>query len=85
MPAEYPILSVITVCFNAEKTIERTIKSVLQQTYSGIQHIIIDGSSTDGTMNIINNYRDKIAVVISEKDAGLYDGMNKGIKFIISI
>ncbi len=80
MPAEYPILSVITVCFNAEKTIERTIKSVLQQTYSGIQHIIIDGSSTDGTMNIINNYRDKIAVVISEKDAGLYDGMNKGIK-----
>lgn len=79
MPAQ-PILSVITVCFNAEKTIERTIQSVLQQTYPAIQYIIVDGASTDGTMNIINNYLDKIAAVISEKDAGLYDGMNKGLK-----
>lgn len=80
MSAERSILSVITVCFNAEKTIERTIQSVLQQTYPAIQHIIVDGASTDGTMNIINNYREKIAAVISEKDAGLYDGMNKGLK-----
>ena len=80
MPAATPILSVITVCFNAEKTIERTIQSVLQQTYPAIQHIIVDGTSSDGTMNIINTYKDRIAMVISEKDAGLYDGMNKGLR-----
>jgi glycosyltransferase involved in cell wall biosynthesis len=80
MSSAKPILSVITVCFNAEKTIAKTILSVSQQSYQYIEHIIVDGASTDGTMNIVNNYKDNIAVIISEKDNGLYDGMNKGLK-----
>lgn len=78
-------ISIITVCFNSEKTIEDTIKSVLFQTVSPYEYIIIDGLSTDSTLDIVNKYRlsfqDKgiILKVISEKDKGLYDAMNKGI------
>lgn len=72
-------VSVVTVCFNAEKLIEETILSVINQTYSDIEYIIIDGASTDGTMNIVNRYRDRIAVIVSEPDKGIYDAMNKGI------
>ena len=76
-----PKLSVITVCFNAEKTIERTIQSVLSQTSAAdIEHIIVDGASKDDTLAIIEKYKGRIAKVISEKDNGLYDGMNKGIQ-----
>lgn len=72
-------ISIITVCYNAEKTIEKTIQSVLAQDYDDLEYIVIDGLSKDGTMNIVNRYLDKIAVVKSEKDKGMYDGINKGI------
>jgi glycosyltransferase involved in cell wall biosynthesis len=72
-------VSVITVCYNAEYTIETTITSVLNQSYSNIQYIIIDGNSTDDTMNIVNIYANKISIIVSESDKGLYDAINKGI------
>jgi glycosyltransferase involved in cell wall biosynthesis len=72
--------SIITVCLNAEKTIESTINSVLNQSYSNIQYIIIDGLSNDNTMNIVYKYQDKISKIISEPDNGLYDAINKGIQ-----
>lgn len=73
-------MSVITVVFNNARTIESAIKSVLSQDYSDIEHIIIDGGSTDGTVEIIGKYRDKISHFISEQDNGIYDAMNKGLK-----
>lgn len=74
-----PLVSIITVCLNSEKTIEQTIKSVLGQTYKNIEYIIVDGKSSDGTLDIINMYRSQIAKMVSEPDEGLYDAMNKGI------
>lgn len=74
-----PLLSVITVVFNNVKDIERTMLSVLNQTYPKIEYIIIDGKSTDGTVEIIEKYQERLAVFISEKDAGIYDAMNKGL------
>jgi len=76
-----PKISVITVVFNSEALIERTIKSVLTQTYSHIEYIIIDGKSIDKTVDIIHRYRDVIDVFVSEEDKGIYDAMNKGIHF----
>jgi len=73
-------VSIITVVFNARDFIESAIKSVLNQTYKNIEYIIIDGGSTDGTLRVIEKYKDKIAKFISEKDQGIFDGMNKGIK-----
>lgn len=73
-------VSIITVCFNSAQTIEDCINSVYGQTYSDIEHIIIDGSSTDGTIDIIRKISSKITFWISESDKGLYDAMNKGIK-----
>lgn len=72
-------ISIITVSYNSASTIEDTIKSVLAQNYSGLEYIIIDGGSKDGTMDIVNKYTNNIAKVISEKDSGIYDAMNKGI------
>lgn len=75
-------VSIITVCFNSENTIERTIKNVLDQTYKNIEYIIIDGASTDRTLKIIDSYKDQFEgrlKVVSEKDDGIYFAMNKGI------
>ena len=74
-------VSIITVCYNSEKTIEKTIKSVLSQNYKDIEYIIIDGGSTDNTINIVNKYKQKIDIFKSEKDRGIYDAINKGIKY----
>lgn len=74
-----PKFSVITVCYNAEATIEDTIQSVISQTYHHVEYIIVDGASKDRTMGIVNRYREHIAIVVSERDKGLYDAMNKGI------
>lgn len=73
-------ISIITVVFNAERYIEHCIQSVLAQTYDDIEYIIIDGESTDGTLSIIKKYRAKIQILVSEKDNGLYDAINKGIE-----
>ncbi|MBI4707263.1 MAG: glycosyltransferase [Candidatus Omnitrophica bacterium] len=73
-------VSIITVCYNAANCIEEAIKSVLAQSYKKIEYIIVDGQSTDGTMDIIDKYRDRISTVISERDNGIWDAMNKGIR-----
>lgn len=73
------LVSIITVCFNSEKTIRDTIESVLSQDYSEIEYIIVDGGSTDGTMMIVREYENRIHKIISEPDRGIYDAMNKGI------
>jgi len=74
-----PIISIVTVSYNAVSTIEKTILSVINQTYPHIEYIIIDGGSTDGTVDIIKKYADKIAYWVSEPDKGLYNAMNKGV------
>ena len=72
-------ISVITVTYNNQQTIEQSIQSVLNQNYKDVEYIVIDGNSTDDTLSIINKYRDKIALIISEADKGMYDALNKGI------
>jgi glycosyltransferase involved in cell wall biosynthesis len=72
-------ITIITIVFNNVKNIQKTIDSVYNQTYSCLEYIIIDGGSTDGTMDIINKNKDKISLIISEQDNGIYDAMNKGI------
>ncbi len=74
-------MSIITVVYNAVDTIEKTIKSVINQNYNNTEYIIIDGGSTDGTIDVIKEYTDKISVFISEKDNGIFDAMNKGVKY----
>lgn len=75
-----PKFSVITVTYNAESVLEDTILSVISQTYHHVEYIIVDGASKDGTLSIINRYKDRITKVISEPDKGLYDAMNKGMR-----
>ena len=72
-------ISIITVALNNRKTIEDTILSVISQNYTDIEYIIIDGGSTDGTLSAINKYRKYISLLVSEKDNGIYDAMNKGL------
>ena len=74
-----PLVSIITVVYNNSKHIIAAIESVLSQDYSKIEHIVIDGGSTDGTIEIIEEYGDKISVFLSEPDEGIYDALNKGI------
>jgi len=75
-------ISIITVTFNAEQYIERAIKSVLLQDYNNIEYVVIDGLSTDGTVDILKKYNTDISYWISESDSGLYDAMNKAINTI---
>jgi glycosyltransferase involved in cell wall biosynthesis len=74
-----PILSVITIVYNNVKDIERTMLSVLNQTYADIEYVLVDGLSNDGTLDIIKKHEDRIAKFTSEKDEGIYDAMNKGL------
>ena len=77
-----PLFTIITVCYNSSKTIAKTIESVLNQNFDDYEYLIIDGLSTDGTIDIIESYRDRFAgklKLVSEKDNGIYDAMNKGI------
>lgn len=82
MPNSSILLNVVTVVYNGEKTIEKTIKSVLEQTYDHIKYYVVDGQSTDNTLTIIKKYESQIERWISEKDRGIYDAMNKAIKLI---
>ncbi len=72
-------VTIVTVCFNSKNFIQKTIDTVAQQTYGNIEHVIIDGGSTDGTVAILENNSEKIRY-ISEPDKGIYDAMNKGVK-----
>jgi len=74
-----PLVSIITVVYNGEKTLERTILSIKNQTYKAIEYIIIDGASTDGTLSLIKNHSSTINYFISEPDHGLYHAMNKAL------
>lgn len=75
-----PLISVITVTYNAEKTIERTMKSVANQSFRDIEHLIIDGASKDSTLSLIETFKTDQTKILSEPDKGLYDAMNKGLK-----
>lgn len=77
-----PIFSIVTVTYNAGRVLEKTIQSVINQSYKNIEYVIIDGSSSDGTIEIIKKYEDKIAYWVSEPDEGLYDAMNKGLQVV---
>ena len=76
----HPKFSIITVTYNAGKVLEDTIQSVVFQTYRNVEYIIVDGGSTDNTLDVAHKYQERISKVISEPDKGLYDAMNKGIR-----
>ena len=75
-----PLVTIVTPSYNQGQFIEETIQSVLNQTYKNIQYIIVDGGSSDNTMPIVNNYADKIDIIIHEKDGGQADAINKGFR-----
>lgn len=80
MSVDNPLVSIVTVVYNNAATLEQAIQSVLDQTYPNIEYIIIDGGSTDGTLDIIRRYESELAYWVSEPDDGIYDAMNKGIE-----
>jgi glycosyltransferase involved in cell wall biosynthesis len=76
---QQPLITVVTVVFNNVTSIEKTILSVLNQSYSNLEYIVIDGGSSDGTLEVIEQYKSRISQYVSEPDQGIYDAMNKGI------
>lgn len=74
-----PKISIVTICYNSAQSLERTIQSVVSQEYANKEYVIVDGCSTDGTLKIIEKYREHIDILISEKDQGISDAFNKGI------
>ena len=79
MISEHPLISVISVCYNSKATIERALQSVADQAWPQVEHIVIDGSSTDGTLDVLERFRPQLAALVSEPDKGIYDAMNKGL------
>jgi len=81
MQSNFPKISLVTPCYNVVNTIDDTLKSIHDQNYPNLEHIIMDGGSTDGTMDVINKYRDKIAKIVSKKDSGQYFAINEGFTY----
>lgn len=77
-----PLVSIVTVVFNGAKYVEETIRAVAEQTYPNIEHIVIDGGSTDGTLDTLTHYDESIGYWMSEPDGGVYDAMNKGVLLV---
>ncbi|HLI93939.1 MAG TPA: glycosyltransferase, partial [Puia sp.] len=77
---ECPMVTIITIVYNGEKHIAETMESVGGQTYPNIEYIIVDGGSTDNTLSIVDRFKDKVTHVISERDRGISDAFNKGIR-----
>ena len=77
---QQPVFSIITITYNASRWLEQTILGVLSQSYPNIEYIVIDGGSTDGTVDIIKQYASGISYWVSEPDKGIYDAMNKGLQ-----
>src|SRR5688572_25442567 len=77
---EEPLVSIITVCYNAASTLEQCMRSVFEQTYPNIEYIVIDGGSEDGTVALLESHQDSIDYFVSEPDRGLYHAMNKGLE-----
>jgi glycosyltransferase involved in cell wall biosynthesis len=75
-----PLVSIITACLNAERTLDRAISGIREQTYPNIEYIVVDGGSRDGTVDILKKHVDAVDVLISEPDSGIYDALNKGIR-----
>ncbi|MGL4520034.1 MAG: glycosyltransferase family 2 protein [Phocaeicola sp.] len=79
MSRSTPLFSIITVCYNADKVLERTLQSVASQSYQSVEYILVDGNSTDNTLPLIQSYQGVISRWVSEPDSGIYDAMNKGL------
>ena len=80
IPTKYPSLTIITICKDICLTIEKTIQSIVGQTYQDFQWIVIDGASQDGTLEILDKFKNRIDILVSEKDNGIYNAMNKGLR-----
>jgi glycosyltransferase involved in cell wall biosynthesis len=74
------MISVITVCFNAERTIEHSLRSVAEQEFGALEHVVIDGGSTDGTVAAVKRHGARVSTLVSERDGGIYDAMNRGLR-----
>lgn len=81
MNSSRPRITIVTPCFNSEATIEDTLRSIYNQNYCNLEHIVMDGGSTDGTLTILDKYKDKIAKLVSKKDAGQYHAINEGFSY----